>query len=63
MPLFSTKMMPLTPPPVRDRRSAASRLRPLRRQQRFDQYPQFIAYERLAHAGQNSLLLPPFPVL
>ena len=49
--------------PVRDRRPTALRLRPLRRQQRFDQGPQFIAYKGLGHAAQNSPHLPPFPAL
>lgn len=48
--------------PVRDRWPAAFRLWPLRRQQRFDQGPQFIGYERLGHAAQNSPPVPPFPV-
>jgi hypothetical protein len=48
--------------PVWDRWSTAFRLRPLRRQQWFDQGPQFIGYERLGHAAQNGPILPPFPV-
>ncbi len=48
--------------PVWDRWPTAFRLRPLRRQQRFDQGPQFIRYKRIGHAAQNGLLLPPFPV-
>ncbi|MGD9618168.1 MAG: hypothetical protein AB7O13_25435, partial [Alphaproteobacteria bacterium] len=38
-------------------------LRPLRRQQRFDQVPQLIGQERLGHAAHNSPLAPSFPVL
>jgi hypothetical protein len=49
--------------PARQRRPAALRPGPIRRQQRFDNGPLLVGHKRLGHASQNGPLAPPFPVL